>query len=89
MEVLVSVANTLYLLAFAVRDILHLRLLTIVASCCLATYFFNQAQPLMTVVYWNIFFAALNGLQLVRIYRERMGSVDDESSTYEETLPQT
>lgn len=71
MEMLIYVANTLYLVAYGVRDILYLRLLTIVATCCLATYFYNQAQPMMTVVYWNIFFAALNGVQLARIYRER------------------
>ncbi len=73
MELLVYVANTLCLVAYAVRDILHLRMLTIVATCCLAVYFYNQEQPMMTVVYWNIFFMALNAIQLGRIYRERMG----------------
>ena len=71
MELLIYVANALYLVAYAVRDILHLRMLTIVATCCLAVYFYNQAQPMMTVVYWNIFFAALNTIQLGRIYKER------------------
>ena len=56
-------ANILYL----VRDILQLRLLTIVAACLLVTYFYNQAEPLMTVVYWNLFFVALNAVQLFRI----------------------
>ena len=71
MEALVYFANILYLLSYMVRDILHLRMLTIVAACCLVTYFYNQAEPLMTVVCWNLFFVALNALQLYRIFRER------------------
>jgi hypothetical protein len=77
MEALVYTANILYLASYLVKDILHLRLLTIVAACCLVTYFYNQAEPLMTVVYWNLFFVALNVLQLARIFRERFGSKDN------------
>lgn len=79
MELLVYIANALYLVAYAVRDILHLRMLTVVATCCLAVYFYNQEQPMMTVVYWNIFFVALNGVQLVRIFRERTGPIERET----------
>ncbi len=71
METLIYGANILYLLSYLVRDMLHLRLLTIVAACCLVTYFYNQAEPLMTVIYWNLFFVALNVLQLTRILWER------------------
>jgi len=87
MELLIYFANALYLVAYAVRDILHLRILTIVATCCLAVYFYNQVQPMMTVVYWNIFFAALNAIQLARIFRERMGLFEGESSTDKEMSP--
>ena len=73
MDALIYVANVIYLLSYLVRDILYLRLLTIVAACCLVTYFYNQAEPLMTVVHWNLFFVALNALQLFRIFRERYG----------------
>ena len=67
MEALIYSANILYLLSYLVKDILHLRLLTIVAACCLVTYFYNQAEPLITVVCWNLFFVGLNVLQLTRI----------------------
>ena len=76
METLVYTANILYLISYLVRDILHLRLLTIVAAICLVTYFYNQAEPLMTVVYWNLFFVALNVFQLTRIVSERIGKKD-------------
>ena len=89
MELLIYVANMLYLAAYAVRDILHLRMLTIVATCCLAVYFYNQVQPMMTVVCWNIFFMALNAIQLGRIFRERMGTDEDESSNAEEVTQLT
>ena len=71
MQALVYTANFLYLLAYLVRDMFYLRLLTIVAACCLVTYFYSQAEPLMTVVYWNLFFIALNVLQLARTLLER------------------
>lgn len=67
MDTLIYVANFLYLFSYMVRDMLHLRVLTIVAACCLVTYFYNQAEPLMTVVYWNLFFVALNVFQLGHI----------------------
>ena len=84
MEALVYAANALYLVAYTVRDMLHLRLLTIVATCCLAIYFYNQAEPMMTVVYWNMFFVALNAVQLGRILNERMrtrDSIEESHST--------
>jgi len=71
MEALVYAANFLYLFSYLVRDILHLRCLTIVAACLLVTYFYNQPEPLMTIVGWNLFFVALNVIQLTRIFRER------------------
>ena len=77
MEALIYSANILYLFSYLVRDILHLRLLTIIAACCLVTYFYNQAEPLMTVIGWNLFFVTLNLFQLTRIlwgrYRIRAG----------------
>jgi hypothetical protein len=72
MESLVYAANILYLLSYLVRDILLLRMFTIIAACCLVTYFYNQAEPLMTVVYWNLFFVAMNAMQLTFIVRERV-----------------
>ena len=71
MELLIYAANTMYLAAYAVRNMLHLRMLTIVATACLALYFYSQPEPLMTVVYWNLFFLGLNAVQLIRIIRDR------------------
>ncbi len=74
MEALIYAANFLYLFSYLVKDILHLRLLTIVAACCLVTYFYNQDEPLITVVCWNLFFVGLNVFQLSRILWSRFRS---------------
>lgn len=74
MEPLVYIANMLYLVSYLTRDILHLRLLTISTACCLAIYFYCQPEPLMTVVGWNVFFVAMNAIQLGCLVRERCRS---------------
>lgn len=74
MDNLIYVANGLYLASYLVRDILHLRLLTITAVICLALYFASRPQPLMEVVYWNVLFLALNVAQIVRLLWTRRGA---------------
>ena len=89
MESLVFAANILYLCSCMVRDILHLRILTIVAACILVTYFYNQAEPMMTVVYWKLFFVALNAFQLYHILRGRIRATDTSHQNEIDTAVQT
>ena len=70
-EPLIHAANVLYLLAFMVRDILWLRILTVVAASCLIPYFYIQPVPLMTAIYWNLAFTALNLFWIARLFLER------------------
>jgi hypothetical protein len=70
-DILVHAANLLYLFAFMVRDILWLRVLTVVASFCLVAYFYFQPVPLVSPIYWNIVFTALNVYWIVRLLMER------------------
>jgi Popeye protein conserved region len=70
-DMLIHVANLFFLMAFMVRDILWLRVLTVVASVCLVAYFYFQPEPLMTPIYWNIVFAAMNVYWIVRLLLER------------------
>jgi hypothetical protein len=67
MDILINAANILYVLAYFTTDLLRLRLMTLVAAACLATYFASQPEPLWTVVMWNVFFLILNLVQLGRI----------------------
>lgn len=77
MDALIYVANALYLLSYLVRDILHLRALTITAVTCLMLYFASRPEPLMEVVYWNLVFLVLNVLQVawILVTRRRSAAV--------------
>ena len=70
-DLLIHAANVLYLFAFMVRDILWLRILTVVAALFLIPYFYFQPVPLMTAIYWNLAFTALNLFWIVRLFLER------------------
>jgi Cyclic nucleotide-binding domain len=71
-DLLIHAANVLYLLAFMVRDILWLRILAVVAGACLIPYFYFRPEPLMTPIYWNLVFAALNVYWICRLLLERL-----------------
>lgn len=71
LELLIHAANLLYLFAFMVRDILWLRVLTVFAAVCLIPYFYFRPEPLMTPIYWNLVFTALNIFWIGRLLLER------------------
>ncbi len=70
-DLLIHAANVLYLFAFMVRDILWLRILTVVAAACLIPYFYFRPEPLLAPIYWNLAFTALNIFWIVRLLLER------------------
>lgn len=67
MDMLINVANTLYVVAYFTTNMLRLRVLTLVATACLAAYFGTRPEPLWTVVGWNVFFLLLNLWQVSRL----------------------
>jgi hypothetical protein len=71
LDILIHVANILYLIAFMVRDILWLRIMTVAASCFLLPYFYFQPTPLLAPIYWNLAFTVLNIYWIVRLTLER------------------
>jgi len=71
-----------------VKDILWLRLLTVLA--CIAGIIFNYfvpATPLWVIIYWNLLFLAINIVQIGIIMKER-SEVDftEEEKELHETL---
>ena len=72
MEILIYAANCLYLFSYTVKDILKLRILTVSAACILVTYFSIQPEPVMSIICWNLFFVALNVIQIVSILKARL-----------------
>ena len=79
MEFLIYLANGLYLVSYMVKDILKLRLLTISAACILVTYFSLQPEPVMTIICWNLFFVALNVMQIGFILKGRHARQEAEN----------
>ena len=70
-DLLIHAANMLFLIAYMVRDILWLRILTVIATFCLIPYYFTRPEPMMVPIYWSLVFAALNVYWIVRLLLER------------------
>ena len=71
MEALIHSANLIYLVSYVMRDILWLRIFTVIAAACLILYFYFLPEPLLTSVYWNILFITLNVYWIARLLLER------------------
>jgi len=71
MVVLIHVANVLYLFSYLVKDILWLRLLTVVAGSVLLAYYVLLPAPLWAAIGWNVVFLAINVRQIHVLLLER------------------
>jgi hypothetical protein len=79
-------ASILTTIAYLVKDILWLRLLTVLA--CIAGIIFNyfiHDNPLWVVIYWNLLFLAINVVQIGIIVKERreVSFTEEEKELYE------
>lgn len=68
---LFHLANALYLLAYLVRDILWLRLVTVLAGTALLTTFLLQPSPPWAAIAWNLVFLIINSVHVVLLVRAR------------------
>lgn len=67
-------ASILTMAAYLLKDILWLRLLTILSCFAgIAFNYFVPATPLWSVIYWNFLFAAINIVQIAILIKERTG----------------
>jgi len=71
MVVFIHVANVLYLFSYLVKDILWLRLLTVVAGSVLLAYYVLLPVPLWAAIGWNVVFLAINVRQIHVLLLER------------------
>jgi Cyclic nucleotide-binding domain len=81
-------ASVLTMLAYLLKDILWLRLLTILSCFAgIAFNYFVPATPLWTVMYWNVLFAIINIVQIAIIIKERAGvHFSEEEKELHDTL---
>jgi hypothetical protein len=71
MVVYIHVANAIYLCSYLVKDILWLRVLTIVAGFVLLGYYVFMPAPVWAAVAWNVVFSAINLWQIRRLLLDR------------------
>jgi CRP-like cAMP-binding protein len=71
MAYLIHAANVLYLLSYLVKDILWLRLLSILGGMLLMITYVSAVPPLFTPLAWGAVFAGINGYQIYLLILER------------------
>ena len=71
MAYLIHVANVLFLLSYLVKDILWLRLLSILGGALLMITYVAAVPPLFTPLAWGAVFATINGAQIYLLLLER------------------
>jgi hypothetical protein len=67
----INAANVLYLASYSVRDILWLRILTVVGALLLIPYYLLQPSPQTAAIAWSTVFIAINAYWIVRLILER------------------
>ena len=84
LDALVSVANVIYLLSYSVRDILWLRILTVLGASLLMPYYYLQMEPLWAPISWNLVFVAINIYWITKLLLDRrpVPFSDDERRLY-------
>lgn len=66
------IGNVLYLFSYSVRDILWLRIITVVAIFSMMPYYYCCSEnPLYEAIAWNGLFAVVNLVQIARLILER------------------
>ncbi len=89
LDVLVNVANVVYLASYSVRDILWLRCLTIVGGTLLLPYYYWQVHPLWAAIGWNLVFISINIFWVVKLLIERrpVQFSEEERRLHRDALP--
>src|SRR6185436_11226924 len=71
MNSFLHLANVLYLVSYSVRDILWLRILTVIAIVSMMPYYYCQQVPLLAPICWQSLFLAVNLVQIGILILER------------------
>ncbi len=71
MVVFIHISNAIYLCAYLVKDILWLRVLTVVAGLVLLGYYAWMPAPIWAAIVWNIVFTAINLRQIQQLLHDR------------------
>ena len=89
LDVLVSIANVVYLCSYSVRDIMWLRVLSVLGGALLMPYYYLQPAPLWAPIGWNVVFIAINGFWIALLVMDRrpVPFSDEERHLYRLAFP--
>jgi hypothetical protein len=68
---LVNLSNLAFIVAFSVRGVLPLRLLSIASSIIIVPYYYLQRETLWPPIFWDLIFVAINGARVTQLLLER------------------
>ncbi|HMP08038.1 MAG TPA: hypothetical protein PJ982_16945, partial [Lacipirellulaceae bacterium] len=68
---LLHLGNVLYLVAYSVRDMLWLRIITVIATLCLMPYYYFRDEPLYAPIAWCTLFTLVNLVQIAILILEK------------------
>ncbi len=87
-NLLVDLANLIFLSAYLVKDILWLRLLAMLGSLVSMSYYLLQAEPLWTPAMWSCVFISIHAMRVWGIVKERrpVAFTADEQLLYDTTF---
>src|ERR1700722_9326393 len=68
---LVNLSNIVFLVAFSTRDVLRLRVLSLVGECFILPYYYFQKETLWAPIFWGVAFTAVNVVRIIALALER------------------
>jgi len=71
MTSLLHLGNIFYLVAYSVRDMMWLRIITVAATLCLIPYYAVREAPLYAPIIWCTLFTLVNVVQIVLLVLQR------------------
>lgn len=81
---LVNLSNIVFLVAFSARDVLRLRVLSLVGEGIIVPYYYYQHETLWPPIFWGAAFMAVNAVRIIALALERRPVVlsDREEQLY-------
>lgn len=70
-DALVNLSNIVFLVAFSVRDVLKLRILSLVGEAIILPYYYFQDGKLWPPIFWGVAFMTVNAVRIVATALER------------------
>jgi hypothetical protein len=68
---LVNLSNIVFLVAFSTRDVLKLRVLSLVGECIILPYYYFQNETLWPPIFWGVAFMTVNAVRIIALALER------------------